>query len=236
SVVCSSDLGRPGAHCRPPRPHGPGPRQRTLLPADQPRRHRPLPGGRRPLGLRHPAPAGRPRPVHRPARGARMTPTPKTPDGQETDEVYRVRGQRAWRDGAELSTRRIEALATRLAAVARARRPARGARMTPPPETPDGQETDEVYRVRGQRVCRDGAELSPRRLEALATRLAAVARARREAELRAAYPVGTRVWLRGDPTPRTVTGYTDSPGLPPSLRLSGHTIARPRQVTRTPPT
>ncbi|AAZ55165.1 hypothetical protein Tfu_1127 [Thermobifida fusca YX] len=171
--------GRPGAHCRPPGPHGPGPRQRTLLPADQPRRHRPLPGGRRPLGLRHPAPAGRPRPAHRPARGARMTPTPKTPDGQETDEVYRVRGQRVWRDGAELSTRRIEALAARLAAVARARR---------------------------------------------------------EAELRAAYPVGTRVWLRGDPTPRTVTGYTDSPGLPPSLRLSGHTIARPRQVTRNPPT
>src|SRR5690606_4959870 len=60
--------------------------------------------------------------------------------------------------------------------------------------------------------------------------------ARREAELRAAYPVGTRVWLRGDPTPRTVTGYTDSPGLPPSLRLSGHTIARPRHVTRNPPT
>lgn len=107
--------------------------------------------------------------------------------------------------------------------------------MTPTPKTPDGQETDEVYRVRGQRVWRDGAELSTRRIEALAARLAAVARARREAELRAAYPVGTRVWLRGDPTPRTVTGYTDSPGLPPSLRLSGHTIARPRQVTRNPP-
>ena len=100
---------------------------------------------------------------------------------------------------------------------------------------PVGEPAETAYRVCGDRVWRDGVELTTAQVEALAARLAAAARTRRQAELRAAYPVGSRVWLKGDPLPRTVTGYTDSRGLPPSLRLSGHVIAGPGQVIRTPP-
>ncbi len=87
----------------------------------------------------------------------------------------------------------------------------------------------------GDRVWCDGAELTGVQVRALAARLAAISRVRQEAELRAAHPVGSRVWIRGSRVPHTVTGSTDSPGLAPALRLSGGVIARSDQVTRTPP-
>lgn len=88
-----------------------------------------------------------------------------------------------------------------------------------------------IYRVSGNRVWRGKTELSPARIRALAEALAAIARAREEEALRDAYPVGARVRFGGNL--HTVTGYTDSPGLPPMLRLSGNTIAHPDHVTRT---
>lgn len=88
-----------------------------------------------------------------------------------------------------------------------------------------------IYRISENRAWRGKTELSPAQIHALAQTLAAITRTREEDALRKAYPVGARVRF-GDNL-HTVTGYTDSPGLPPMLKLSGNTIAHPTHVTHT---
>ncbi|KUP95862.1 hypothetical protein [Thermobifida cellulosilytica] len=101
--------------------------------------------------------------------------------------------------------------------------------------TTNPPERARTYRVSGHRVWRENTELSPAQIHTLAASLAAIARSREQAALRDAYPVGAQVWRAGNPHTYTVMGYTDSPGLPPMLRLSGNVIARPDEVTRKRP-
>ncbi|GAA3986198.1 hypothetical protein FOF52_07005 [Thermobifida alba] len=91
-----------------------------------------------------------------------------------------------------------------------------------------------AYRISGHRVWREGKELSPAQIRTLAASLVAIARSREQAALRDAYPVGTRVWRAQNPY--VVMGYTNSPGLPPMLRLSGNVIAHPNDVRKHPHT
>ncbi len=102
--------------------------------------------------------------------------------------------------------------------------------------TTNPPERARTYRVSGHRVWRDDRELSPAKIRALAASLAATARTREQAALRDAYPVGAQVWRAGNPHTYTVMGYTDSPGLPPLLRLSGNVIAHPKDVRKHPRT